>query len=68
MARDAEDTVEYEHMMVERETDAAILVIIDKRDIWIPKSQIHETSEVRGDGDTGTLVITEWIAKQKGLI
>jgi hypothetical protein len=49
------------------ETEKAILCQIEDRKVWIPKSQIHEDSEVYEGGDTGTLVITEWIAKQKEL-
>jgi len=36
--------------------------------VWIPKSQIHDDSEVWKKGQVGKLVITEWIAEQKGLI
>ena len=40
---------------------------IDGEKLWIPLSQIHDDSEVYGEGDEGKLVISEWIAKQKGL-
>lgn len=35
---------------------------------WIPLSQIHSRSEVRNVGDKGLLVITTWLAEQKGLV
>lgn len=35
---------------------------------WVPKSQIHATSDVNDVGDDGLLVVTAWIAKQKGWI
>ena len=40
------------------------------RDMGIPQSQIDDDLEVYNDGESseGTLIITEWIAKQKGLI
>lgn len=36
--------------------------------IWIPKSQVHDDSEVWKKGQVGKLVVTEWIAEEKGLI
>ena len=53
-----------------RERRLCLLVEIDGDEIWIPKSQIHDNSEVydAGDHSEGTLVITEWIAKEKGLL
>jgi len=32
---------------------------------WIPKSQIHPTSQVNIRGDVGNLIISEWIFQQK---
>lgn len=48
-------------------TDKAILVEIDGQQYWIPQSQVTDDSEVWREGDEGTLVITDWIATQKGL-
>jgi hypothetical protein len=53
---------------VSRETDKAILVEIKGEEVWIPKSQIHDDSEVYASGHTGKLVITEWLAREKGLV
>jgi hypothetical protein len=51
-----------------RATDAAVLVHIeDHGDVWIPQSQIHDDSEVSKPGDEGDLIITQWIAEQKGI-
>lgn len=36
--------------------------------MWIPKSQINDDSEVYAKDTEGTLIITEWIAAQKGLV
>lgn len=33
---------------------------------WIAKSQITEDSEVYKTGTSGTLIVTEWLAEQKG--
>lgn len=38
-----------------------------KTEEWIPKSQVVET-DCLAEGDEGTMEITEWIAKQKGLL
>lgn len=39
-------------------------------EVWIPKSQIHDNSEVYDSGDhaEGTLIIPEWLAIEKDLI
>lgn len=68
--RDGEECVSFKDVRCERESDKAILVSIPdyEQPMWIPRSQIHEDSEVYGEGHTGTLVISEWIAKQKDLI
>lgn len=49
------------------ETEKAVLCVIDGEDLWIPKGQILDESEVWKKGDEGTLVMTEWIAQKKGL-
>jgi len=49
------------------ETDLAILVDIDGEEIWIPRSQIEDDSEVVEKGDEGTLIISGWLAEQEGL-
>jgi hypothetical protein len=54
-----------------RETDSAIHV--DSPDLdestWIPKSQIHDDSEVWKEGQArGTLVVKLWFAEQRGWV
>jgi hypothetical protein len=53
---------------VEIETEKAIMVSDGYKNVWIPRSQIADTSEVQGKGDRGNLRIPEWLAKDKGLI
>jgi hypothetical protein len=49
------------------QSDDAILVEDeDGEEVWVPQSQIHDASEVWKKGDSGTLVVTEWIAIKKG--
>lgn len=61
------ETISYDDIECMVDTDAAILVEIEGEDYWIPKSQIHDDSEVYKRDTSGTLVISEWIATEKGL-
>lgn len=51
-----------------RETDKALYVDLGDKKTWIPKSLIHDDSEVWKAGQSGTLVIPEWFALKEGLI
>jgi hypothetical protein len=62
------DPVEIDDVTVERETAAAILCLIDGEGVWIPKSQIHDDSEVWKSGTEGKLVIPIWLAEEKELV
>jgi len=64
----ARGTVEFDGVVVKIETHAALLVVIDDKEVWLPKSQIDDDSEVYKAGTSGKLVITEWIAIQKKLV
>jgi len=52
---------------IKRETDNAILVHDEEsdEDVWFPLSQVDSIHRVGGGGDQ--VVVTDWIAKQKGL-
>ena len=65
-----ERTVKFEDVEVLRATDRALLCVIDGAEHWIPQSQIHANSEVYDDGENarGKLIISEWLAEQRGLI
>jgi hypothetical protein len=55
---------------VAKETEKALKVKspgTDDDGEWVPKSQIHSKSEVKGDGDEGILMVTQWFADQKNL-
>jgi hypothetical protein len=62
-----EDTVRFEDVTCTHATPKAILVTIDGEQHWLPQSQVHDDSEVYKKGDHGTLIITRWIAQQRGL-
>ena len=54
---------------VERESPKALCVILETgQEIWMPKSQIRDGSEVKVQGDKGVMLVSEWIAKEKGLL
>lgn len=51
-------------------TSKALCVRLDdaEEDLWIPKSQLHDDSEVYdSDSPPGEVVVTQWWAEQKGL-
>lgn len=60
MTNQTEITVE-----ILRESERAILVSDGDAQEWLPKSQIEYEGEV---GQTITITIPEWIAKEKNLI
>jgi hypothetical protein len=51
---------------VARETEKALLIRIDDKEIWVPKSVIHDDSEVfdMGDNCEGTVVVHRWWAEK----
>ncbi len=58
-----------EDVTVKAVTEKALLVEYDDDEVWIPISQIvTEDTDVDFErGATGTLAVTQWIAKEKGL-
>lgn len=43
------------------------VVVKDKPEtFWIPQSQVHADSDVWIKGDKGKLIITKWIASERG--
>ncbi len=67
MSGGSKEPYRIDHVKVVRESGAALLVLIDGQQVWIPKSQVLDESEVWGDGDQGQLVIPEWLAIERGL-
>ncbi len=68
--RENDPTETFRNVVCKKETNAALLCEIDGTDYWIPKSHVHADSEVFDDGANaeGKLIISEWIARQKGLV
>lgn len=70
--RDSDDGAPIGDARAIRETDRALLVELDGEERWIPKSVIHDDSEVwtmRGDEDEGRkgkLIVKAWFARKEG--
>lgn len=60
-------SVSIDDVICKAATAKAILVVIEDEEYWIPQSQVDDDSEVWEKDDEGTLVISDWIAEQKGL-
>jgi hypothetical protein len=60
----------FDNVVALRETDKALCCKLETHDrpIWFPLSHIDDDSEVWRVGDEGTLIVSEWLAAQKGLI
>lgn len=51
-----------------RESEKAILIKMkSEEELWLPRSQIREGGTAKKKGDTGTIVMSPWIAGEKGL-
>lgn len=53
---------------VTRESEKALLIQTKGgEEIWLPKSQLKAGGTVSKKGDSGTIVMSRWIAGEKGL-
>lgn len=46
-----------------RKTDMAMLLLIDKKEVWIPLSQVEDE-----DVEEKIVFIPQWLAEEKGLV
>lgn len=61
-----DDRYELEHCRIMRDSGKAVLVDSPEQgEIWIPKSQLHDDS-IQEEGQEGSLIVTGWLAKQRG--
>jgi len=58
--------VEVQYEQVIRKTDAAVLVLIDGEDVWLPWTQIEDNGEDLGEG-AGVLYLKRWLAQKKDI-
>jgi hypothetical protein len=64
---DSNDPVSVGQARVLRATTKALLVEVDGEQTWVPKSCIHDDSEVwRDDSEPGELVVKAWFARKEG--
>lgn len=63
-----DEGVDIPNCQVIRETDKAILVTRGRGELWVPKSVLHDDSEVYEAGDSGTMIVQEWWAEEKNLV
>lgn len=62
------EPIELEGVLAVRETARALLIrTATGEQHWVPKSVIHEDSEVYQDGDGGKLIIAAWFAEKEGI-
>jgi hypothetical protein len=66
-ATSSADAVYLPNVTAKRETDKALLCVIEGEEKWIPKSCVHDDSEVFAEGDTGELAVKSWFAEKEGL-
>ena len=67
--KDDEEKVEWEDCICVGETERAIKVAgVENTPVWIPKSMIHDDSEVFALEGDGTLVVKRWWAGKQGWI
>ena len=56
------DDVGIEFDDIEKETDAALMIVIGDEKIWLPKSQVRLYEKKK------KVYLPEWLAQSKGLI
>lgn len=66
MSDDRYEPVEIDVDEVKAVTDKAVLCLISGEEVWLPWSQISE-SNIQEKGDSGWIVIPQWLADKKGL-
>jgi hypothetical protein len=65
-----EELHEVEDAVASIETPDALLVsapVFDQSQ-WIPKSQIDDSSDIHAEDDAGVLVVTMWLARERGWV
>lgn len=52
---------------ITRQTEKAVLAVIDGKEMWIPKSCLHDDSEAFDmESNEGTIVVKAWWAEKNG--
>lgn len=67
--KDGDPTVEIDVTIKAVTAKAFLVVTEDLSETWLPKSQVAsygDLNEQSKKDDSGTMIVSEWIAKQKG--
>lgn len=64
---DGHEPVRVAEVQCTKQTERAILCVIEGEDVWVPQSLVHDDSEVYRQGDFGTLIVPKWFARKNGL-
>lgn len=62
------DRVELPDVRVIRQTDAALLLVYENEECWIPKSAVHDDSPVYEVGHEGDMIVARWWAVKLKLV
>lgn len=63
--QEAGDRASFNKARAVEETDNALRVFFLGKSRWVPKSGIHEDSEVFSNGHFGRLVVKAWLARNE---
>lgn len=66
MNDDREAPVDIANCKCVKETDRALLIEHGGAERWVPKSVVHDDSEVFEEDHEGTLVLKSWFAEREG--
>jgi hypothetical protein len=64
---DDEDFCVFDYVTVIAANKTSMLCEIDNEQVWIPRNQMLEGTDLEFKGDEGMLVIPSWLARQKDL-
>jgi len=66
MSWDSVTYVEIEVDEIIKETELAVLCVIDGEEVWLPRSQIDGGDDL-DEGFSGTIQLADWLARERGL-
>lgn len=68
MREDRNEPVTIDEVIVKHVTEKALLCEIEDAQVWIPKSQLQDGTDVEDIDDIGVIVIPRWLAESKKLV
>lgn len=66
-----DETFEIDVTVKAATTKALLVILEDRSEEWVPKSQIQAHGDITAHAkkdDSGTMIVSEWIARQKGWV